>query len=103
MANRTVSRAPNRGDPLGRLSGQLAIIDCREHETRLFTPYAALPVVKELPRCDRRWDADRHLWVIPLCCIGGLIRSLNAAGFEVDTFVGEVCQNYPATQYGQAA
>jgi hypothetical protein len=103
MANRTASGVPNRGDPRSRLSDRLAIIDCREHETRLFTTYAALPVVKALPPCDRRWDAERRLWVIPLRCVGGLIRSLNAAGFEVDTFVGEVRQTYPATEYGQAA
>jgi hypothetical protein len=90
-------------DPRSRLRDRLAIIDCREHETRLFAPYPALPVIKGLPRRDRRWDAERMLWVISLRCVGELIRSLNAAGFEVDTFVGEIRQNYPATKYGQAA
>ena len=77
----------------------LAIIDIRPGEVRAFLPFSARLILDDLPAVERRWDAERDCWIMPLAAVGQLVRDLNAAGYAVDVWTGDVMKTY---QQGRA-
>lgn len=68
------------------LLNRLVIIAVDENEATVASPYSALSCIKALPRGERRWDADRGLWVVVPEAVDRLVRGLCVFGFEVDVW-----------------
>jgi hypothetical protein len=90
-----------------RLLDRLVVIVVDETEATVASPYAALGCIKALPRDERRWDADRGLWVVAPEAIDRLVQGLCVFGFECDIWRGgEYVTRKPLStrsRYGGAA
>ena len=89
-----------------RLLDKLVIIDVDEAEATVASPYAALGCIKALPRDERRWDADRELWIVVPEAVDRLVRGLTVFGFEVDVWRDDLYRTFKPvsrSRYGGAA
>lgn len=66
------------------LRSRLVILDLTGPRAAVTSPFKASPIIKGLFWKARKWDPERHVWMVDHAYVDALIRDLVAAGFEVD-------------------
>lgn len=80
-----------------RVLKDLIVVNLDADEPTVAADYSALPIIKRLYWPLRRWDRERHVWVVKPAGIRTLIADLRAHGYDVDVWSAGRMRTLPAT------